>query len=99
MTPTIRYELWSLTRAWCIVNVGAQYSIELVYNMNSFVRISVCHFLVSQPAHSGFVSFTLSLSFCTVVNTPCVFHFGKACCSPKKICVCLFPVFTFLGNP
>ena len=69
--------------------------------MNSFVRISVSHCLVFQPAHSGFASFTLSLSFCTVVNIYLrVDSFlEKACCSPKKICVCLFPVFTLLGNP
>ena len=86
--------------AWCIVNVGAQCSIGLVVH-HEFV----CSNLGSSL--SGIFSLLiaasrvslLSLSFCTVVNTPCVFHFWKKHAAvPKKICVCLFPVFTLLGN-
>ena len=93
-------DLWSLTVH------GALWMLELnvrpnscTSSMNSFVRFVVSHCLVFQSAHSSFVSFTF---LCHAVQSYLYFvyiHFEKACCSPKKICVCLFPVFTLLGNP
>ena len=96
---TVFILLWTLHVAW---SMGALYLPEFMYNVNHELvcSYSVYHFLELCLLIAALVGLTfLSVILYSRINTSCISFLEKACCSPKKICVCLFPVFTFLGNP
>ena len=81
----------------CMVHCECWSSIFDRISFHFWIRLFESRFLIvwylSLPAHSGFASFTLSLSFCTVVT-----YFWSMLQSKENLCL-FVSCFYFLGNP